>query len=192
MPNPKRANRTGFYSLVMMLNGFLIVMFQVVTTPAPTVRAYEAPRPVVRKVVAVESGTPNRLVVESVGIDIPVGVGTYNQDTGEWTLGNDQVYYADTSVPVNNNNGITLIYGHAQDGLFGSLSGMQVGATATVYTDKGQLFHYRFEAMKQLDPADTSIFTSTGPPTLTLQTCAGEWDAYRAMYTFQFAGHENA
>jgi LPXTG-site transpeptidase (sortase) family protein len=175
----------------MMLNVLVVIMFHVVTTPAPTVRAYEVPTSSLRRTVAVMSGMPNRLVVESVGIDIPVGIGTYDPATETWTLGDDQAYYADNTVPVNNNNGTTLIYGHAREPLFGSLVNMQVGATASVYTDKGQVFHYRYQSMQQYDPYDTSIFTNSGPPLLTLQTCAGAWDIYRSIYTFQYVGQES-
>lgn len=188
----KRTHQVGFYSLVMILNGLVAIMFQVVTTPVPIAQAYEVVQPTVRRAVAVVSGVPNRLVVESVGIDIPVGIGAYDRSTDSWTLGYDRAYYADTSVPVNNNNGTTLIYGHARDTLFGPLTGLQVGAKASVHTDNGQVFYYRYQLMKQLDPTDTSIFTNSGPPILTLQTCVGEWDMYRAMYTFQFAGQEKA
>ncbi len=188
----ERRRQVRFYSLVMTLNVFVVIMFHVVTTPAPIALAYELPLPTLQRSVAVVSGTPNRLIVDSVGINIPVGIGAYDPATETWTLGDDQAYYADNSVPTNNNNGTTLIYGHARDALFGPLVGMQVGATASVYTDKGLIFHYRYQSMRQFDPYDTSIFTNSGPPLLTLQTCAGAWDMYRSMYTFQFVGQEKA
>lgn len=185
----KRTHQVRFCVLVMLLNAGVAGMFVVVTTPAPTVRA-QAVAPILRRSVAVASGVPNRLVVQSVGVDLPVGLGSYDQATDSWTLSDDQAYYADTSVPVNNNNGTTLIYGHARDGLFGSLADLQVGARAAVYTNNGQAFYYQYQLKRDLDPTDTSIFTSDGPSVLVLQTCAGEWDSYRAMYTFQFVGHE--
>lgn len=182
----RRAGRIGFYAQAVVLNAVVALMFYVVTTPPPVLRASEVPVPVIHRPVAAITGTPNRIVIESIGIDLPVSVGTYDPTTDTWTLGDDQAFYADNSVPVNNNNGTTLIYGHARSTVFGPLPNLQAGTEAVVYTDNGRAFHYRYQSMKELDPTDTSVFTSSGPPQLTLQTCAGAWDMYRAMYTFQF------
>jgi LPXTG-site transpeptidase (sortase) family protein len=186
----ERKRQVGFYTLMMVLNIAVVIMFRTVTTAAPIARAYEISTPIVHRPIAAISGTPNRLVVESAGIDLPVDLGTFDQNSGAWTLSDDRAYYADSSVPANNNNGTTLIYGHAITGIFGSLPEMQVGAKAAVYTNNGHVFNYQYQSVKQFDPNDVSIFTSSGPPLLTLQTCAGAWDMYRSMYMFQFVGEE--
>lgn len=179
----------GFYSLIMALNILVAIMFRVVMTPPPVQAAVQerfgssTPR-----VVKALSGMPNRIVVSGVGIDLPVDVGTYDPASGEWTVSDDRAYFADNSVPVNDNNGVTLIYGHARWGVFGALPDLKPGATADVYTDNGRVFHYQYQSQRQVNPGDVSVFRVSGPPTLTLQTCAGSWDMYRAMYSFVFTG----
>ena len=177
-----------FYGLVMALNILVIVMFRVVSTPTPVVQAYIPMAPIARQIAPVVSGTPTRLVVESVGMDVSVDIGTYDPVTDTWTLGDDRAYYADNTVPTNNNNGTTLIYGHALDTMFAPLLGIQAGAVAYVHTDKGRVVEYRYQSTSQLEPSDTSVFTASGPPLLKLQTCSGPMDIYRSMYTFQYIG----
>lgn len=191
---PAHTTRIGLYGLIMLLNGLVALMFVTVTTPVPMTDARVIRIPAVKHVkpVAAVSGTPNRLVVGSVGVDITVATGAYDAANDSWTIGDTSAYYADVSVPVNNNNGTTLIYGHARDGLFASLAGLQAGAEAEVYTTNGRVFHYTFQSVRNVDPTDTSIFTSSGPPVLTLQTCTGPWDAYRALYRFSFVAQEAA
>jgi LPXTG-site transpeptidase (sortase) family protein len=178
----------GFYSLVMTLNVIVAIMFRVVTLPPPAQVLYEVKLPSVPRIVSAISGTPTRIVIDSIAMDLPVGVGTYDPATDSWTLSDDQAYYADNSVPVNDSNGMTLIYGHARSSVFGALPNLQVGAIADIYTDNGRVFHYRYQSLSQVDPSDVSIFTSSGPPGLTLQTCAGAWDMYRSLYSFVFIG----
>lgn len=130
-------------------------------------------------------GIPNRVVVESVGIDLPVKTGSYDAATKTWTLDEASAFYADRSVPINDSNGSTLIYAHARFGLFAKLPEITNGSTALVYTDSGKVFSYQFESSRQVTPDDTSIFVATGPPTLALQTCSGPFDVYRTLVLFR-------
>ena len=185
----KKGNRyVGFYSLIAMLDVAVIAMFLIILAPSPpSTQIVNSRHPVTRIVVAI-TGTPERIVISSLGIDLPVSVGSYDPVSGGWTLGNTGVYYADTSVPVNNNNGVTLIYGHDLVSIFGHLFELQSGASADVYTDTHHIFHYRYQSVRNVEPTDTSIFTTSGPPVLALQTCTGDWDAYRAIYSFNYVG----
>lgn len=180
------SSRVGFYSLVMCLNIFVAAMFIVITTPLPT----PAPTPVVqvapRQIAPAISGTPTRIQIPSLGLDLAIETGSYNPETGDWMLGTEKAYYANTSVPANDNNGVTLLYGHAQTQIFANLVNLKQGAQATVYTDNGRVFYYRYHSVKNVEPTDTSVFRIDGAPTLVLQTCTGAWDAYRAMYSFDF------
>lgn len=184
-----RRSLIQLYSLIMMLNCGVAVMFWAVSTPPPAFAASEGMivQPIQRLKYTLQ-GVPNRLVIESIGVDLPVQIGTYDQSSGEWTVGDDSAYFADNSVPPNNSNGTTLIYGHAKAPIFASLSGLQAGAKADVYTSNGRVFHYIYQSVDNVDPNDTSIFRVSGPPELTLQTCTGPWDMYRALYHFQLNG----
>ncbi len=131
-----------------------------------------------------KSGIPTQIVIPSLGIDLAVGVGSYNPNDENWTIDASQAYYADTSVPINDHNGTTLIYGHAQQPVFGNLQNILPDSEAIVSTDTGYKFHYRYVSMQQVLPTDTSVFQDTGEPKLVLQTCTGAWDSYRALFTF--------
>jgi len=133
-------------------------------------------------------GIPTRVVVASVSIDLPVRVGSYDSASQTWTLDMQSAFYADRSVPVNDSNGSTLIYGHARSGLFAKLPEIAEGSIARVYTDSGKVFSYTFASSRQVKPDDTSIFVSSGAPTLALQTCSGPFDIYRTLVSFNFSG----
>lgn len=182
----------GFYSLVLVLNILVAVMFRVVTTPPPVQAAIPdiriAHTSTLRQAI---KGIPTRIVIASLGVDLPVSTGTFDPSSNEWTVSDDRAFFADNSVPANDNNGVTLIYGHARWGVFGVLPDLKSGAAADVYTDNGRVFHYRYQSMRQVTPQDTSVFKIDGPPTLTLQTCTGAWDSYRAMYSFAFMGESS-
>lgn len=183
-------NKLRFYSMIGLLNLMVGVMFMVVSTPRPLPPVVSAmpvalrSHPAVPKVIPAIVGTPTRIVIPSLAIDLPVGIGSYDSTSGTWNVDATKAYYADISMPINNSNGVTLIYGHAQTPVFARLPQITAGATADVYTDSGYIFHYHYQSMTQLIPTDTSVFRSDGPPTLTLQTCMGAWDAYRAMFSF--------
>lgn len=182
----KRGVGLGVYVRIALLNALTIVTFHSFGQAAslPQVSIYQT------KYVAYEEktprvGFPTRIVLPSVGIDLEVTRGSYNINDGSWTLGNKKAYYADVSVPVNDSNGTTLIYGHAQTPVFAALTNLSSNATATVYSDSNYVFHYRFEYLKEVIPTDTSVFTEKGSPILVLQTCTGTFDSHRALYTFK-------
>lgn len=184
-------DRLAFYLCLGVLDLAVGITFYTVTVQLPTVAA-AAPdsfqsRELARlpKVVPAVKGTPVRIVIPSLSIDLPVGVGTYRPDDDSWTIDATKAYYADTSVPVNDSNGRTLIYGHAQAPVFASLLYLPAHAKAAVYTENGHVFHYVYTSMKKVVPTDTSVLGADGPPTLVLQTCTGPWDAYRALYSFK-------
>ncbi|MEP7204639.1 MAG: class F sortase [Candidatus Saccharibacteria bacterium] len=185
-----------FNSLIGVVNLAVGLMFYVITIrPIPPV-TYTAPAvrptPPDRRVIPATTGTPTRITIPSLAIDLNVSVGSYNPTNQSWTIGSTNAYYADPSLPVNDSNGRTLIYGHAQPQVFGRLPNIQTGAKAQVYTDNGYVFDYSFQSMRAVVPTDSSIFTSAGPPTLVLQTCTGDWDAYRALYSFGLTSKEKA
>jgi LPXTG-site transpeptidase (sortase) family protein len=134
------------------------------------------------------TGTARYVSVPSIGINAAVQTGSYDADTHSWSISSESAYYADTTVPVNNTNGSTLIYGHAEWPLFGRLPEATNNAEAYVDTAEGLRFTYVFESKKQIDPNDVSALNATGPPKLLLLTCSGVFDAYRTLVTFQLTG----
>lgn len=184
--------KAWFYSLIGLLNLAVGVMFYVINLAPTPVMASPAPRPqpVVIKAIAATQGIPIRVAVPSLSIDLPVAIGSYNPDDGSWTVDTTQAYFADVSMPINNSNGTSLIYGHAQSTVFETLPTIQPDAEAIVTTDTGYVFHYRYVSVQEVQPNDVSVFNSTGPPKLVLQTCIGTWSELRALFSFRLESIE--
>lgn len=181
--------KAQFYSLAGLLNLAVGVMFYTVNiTPMP-VSATRIPTPISQvtapKEIPATVGIPIKVSVPSVAIDLPVKVGSYHPEDGSWDLDLTSAYYADVSMPINNANGATIIYGHAQATIFETLPQIQPGAEATVHTDTGYAFKYQFISSKEVPPTDVSVFTANGPPTLVLQTCIGVYSELRGLYSFK-------
>lgn len=134
------------------------------------------------------SGKPIRLVITGSGIDLPIDEGYYNETNDSWTLSNSHLQYAMMTIPANNHSGNTFIYGHATNQVLGPLAQRPpaIGSLAQIYTDNGHIFTYAFKSSRSLAPEDTSIFSYTGPPILTVQTCTGSLSEWRTMFTFTF------
>jgi LPXTG-site transpeptidase (sortase) family protein len=200
--SPQKSDKSLYYSLAVINSGVGIMLASLlvaVSMPRPvelsnspilaSIAVPTTPMPPVKKEPIV--GTPVRVVVPSVGIDLAVQPGAYNPEYGTWVIGNDSAYHADVTVPVNNANGTTLIYGHAQWGVFGRLPEVDEGAEALIYTAEGTVFRYIFQSSRQVDPTDVSELTVVGSPRLLLQTCSGPFDAYRTLVAFRLEGITN-
>ena len=184
-----------YFGTLLILYGMTAVVFVVLAQPRPPVNPYTPvanqivkPRPLAPRLAV--QGIPVRIAVPSLGIDLPVRTERYDEASGTWPVDNSGAFYADTSVPVNDNNGVTLIYAHAQSGLFDVLPSINADAEALVTTDNGHIFHYRFASMQAVDPGDVSVFRVSGPPQLVLQTCTGDWSQYRALFNFNLQSIE--
>ncbi|MES2630659.1 MAG: sortase [Patescibacteria group bacterium] len=194
MKKQRLKNDRMVYSAIALMNLFVVGMFITILYPEPAPIVREPVATVVRKkmpepaLAKIQLGLPTRIVVSSVGIDLPVQMGSYDPSTQTWTVDTQSAFYADRTVPVNDSNGSTLIYGHAQYGLFSRVPEIREGATAEVYTDTGKVFSYTFQSSREVTPDDTSIFVNTGPPMLILQTCSGPYDVYRTLVSFYLSG----
>ena len=187
------SNGKTTYGVIAAINLCVFGMFAVMLSPIPSPARNEplvaiAPKGISGpELTKINLGIPTRVVVSSVNIDLPVRTGSYNSTDQTWTLDTQSAFYADRSVPVNDSNGSTLIYGHARFGLFARLPEISEGATAEVYTDSGKVFSYTFTSSRQVKPDDTSIFINSGAPTLALQTCSGPFDIYRTLVSFSLS-----
>lgn len=179
----RRFGKLWLYLRIVFLNALVVVTLVTASQPAPlpTVIASHYSKVYTK---AIKTGFPTKLVIPSLNLDLEVGRGSYNTSDRSWTIDASRAFYADLSVPLNDHNGVTLIYGHAQAPVFGRLSNIQVGATADVYSDSNYLFHYKYESVQNVVPTDLSVFTTEGKPILVLQTCTGAFDSYRALFKF--------
>lgn len=130
------------------------------------------------------SGTPVRIEVPSVNIDLKVIPGYYYPSTKSWTLSLDKAQYAVMTAKPNNKQGNTFIYGHYRLGVFYTLPKIHLGAETIITTDNGHKFTYTFEKSSITTPEDTSLFNYQGKPILILQTCTGAQFQNRQLFVF--------
>lgn len=188
----RRRNAIEFYGLMATLHVVVGVAFAVFLTPVPAPVLAEVVMPEVNlppakpDTVPAVVGVPVNIDVPEVGVGLEVLPGSYDASVGDWTLSYSHALHADSSMPLNDANGTTLLYAHALSGLFGELPSLQPGMIAHVMSDTGRVFRYTYRSSVEVLPSDTSVFTSKGPPTLVLQTCSGAWDTHRALYYFDF------
>lgn len=136
-------------------------------------------------------GKPIRLRIPDVNIDNKVIDGVFDEKSGEWTLTTDKVQHALMTYQPNDKAGLTFMYGHNRREVFSRLSGIHEGTLASVTTENGHVFMYRFSESRVTKPNDISVFSYTGSPILVLQTCTGLFYENRELYTFEFIGVES-
>lgn len=157
-----------------------IVLWQV--PPVPTFAYSVTPSKITKEPII---GSPDRLTITRLGIDLSVEPGFFDPHSRDWTLSDDAALYAMATVPPNDSNGATLLYGHATEAVFGTLPQLKPGDIATIDSKKGgETFRYIYQSRIDVEPTDTRVFDSTGEPRLVLQTCTGPWDSMRSMYLF--------
>ena len=129
-------------------------------------------------------GTPTRISVPRLGLDLPISDGHYEPTDGSWTLSDTSAHFALPSTLPNDKEGNTLIYGHNIPEVFSVLHNLQENDLVYLKTDAGT-FVYRFVSAEDYSPDQTDIFSYRGEPQLTLQTCTGVWNQLRRMFVFE-------
>lgn len=189
-----------YYSSVSILYGVMLTLAVYIYRPVLVTRLFDEPVAAQPEEVSVatiapkankkteklpaRTGRPVRVSILSLGVDLQVDKGHYNEDDGTWTLSDYRAYFAMPSTQANDTAGNTLIYGHNNRHVFAKLHRLQPGDVATVITDNGYTFSYRYQMYDQVRPTNVSVFDYKGSPKLTLQTCSGNWDGLRRLYQF--------
>lgn len=140
----------------------------------------------ITKAIVVTAGKPNQIVIPRLGIDLPIDDGVYDSANQTWSLSGYRAQFALPSVVANDYQGNTLIYGHNNMSVFGKLKTLQPGDSMQLFTDNGHTFNYIYQRLNDVQPDDLSVFKYDGPPTVTVQTCTGNWNEIRRMYQFKF------
>ena len=130
------------------------------------------------------TGTPSHISIPSVNIDLTVIPGYYNPKDNSWTLTLNNAQWGTMTAKPNNKSGLTYIYGHYRVHVFYTLPRVKPGDLATVTTDNGHTFTYKYVSNVVVTPQDTSLLTYQGKPVLLLQTCTGAWYQYRQLFLF--------
>lgn len=153
---------------------------------APFSSVVSAQVPPATKPAEIISGKPVRIEIPSVGVDLTVAEGHFNEKAKTWTLSNDKAHYAVNTPLANNSEGNTFIYGHNRKGVLRTLNRIKTDAEAIVTTENGRQFVYKFSAAYETNPDDDSLFKYEGAPILTVQTCSGLKFENRQLFTFTF------
>lgn len=98
--------------------------------------------------------------------------------------------FATLSKQPNNKAGMTFIYGHGTEKVFGKIGNNHpaVGSIAEIYTDNNHVFTYSLKAIENLKANDTWILKNkhSGPPRLIIQTCTGIYSQWRTMFEYTY------
>ncbi len=183
----ERLKKIRFYLVAGVLNVTSVGMLLNYNNPPVASSSRAVTIPTVKKEIKKESisGRPVRLKILTLNLELPVEEGNYNPADASWTLSGYNAHFAMPTMPANNQEGNTLVYGHNNKYVFGPLKNLPAGAVAEILTDNGHLFYYTLEASNTVPPDDLSIFTYEGPPILTLQTCSGNWNELRTLSRFK-------
>lgn len=182
---------TGLYLLTLLFALYLFkpsLIFDRSAGALPTTQIVQPPAPIAQVI----TGKPTRVVMPAIGVDLPVSEGYYNNVDQTWTLSDDQAYFAAPSMPPNDKQGNTLVYGHNTDKVFRATKDLQIGAELTLSTDNGHVFYYALESSEIVMPDNMNVFQYEGPPTLVIQTCSGNWSETRTLLRFKLVRITNA
>jgi LPXTG-site transpeptidase (sortase) family protein len=132
-------------------------------------------------------GQPNRILIPSLAIDLPVVPQSYSQATKTWPVANNVANYATNTALANNIKAETLIYGHDTRNVFGPLNNLKPNDTVFVYTSNGHVFKYSYVSSQDVTPTKLSIFDdmAKAPAGLKLITCSGVYFQYRRLMSLK-------
>lgn len=130
-------------------------------------------------------GKPVTIYIPKLNHSVEVADGTYNIQDQTWSLGYSTAHYALITPQINTLTGNTFIYGHNTSRIFGDLTNLNEGEEVQITTDKGDMFSYKLVDFHEVLPSNTEALKSSLEPKLTIQTCTGNWDEKRGMFTFE-------
>lgn len=145
---------------------------------------------------SVASGSPIRLNIPAIGVDAAVqAVGVLASGhlgvPSNWT---DVAWYRDGPVP--GQPGDAVIDGHLDSytapAVFWKLSSLRAGDTIEVQLSTGASVDFRVNTLRYVPYQSHDlggIFSTTGPPSLTLITCGGRWLAAQRVYAERLVVH---
>ncbi|HKF17765.1 MAG TPA: class F sortase [Candidatus Dormibacteraeota bacterium] len=166
-------------------------------TPSPAPSA--TPDDLLRQALAIVAPAkpPVRLRIPTINVDASVEqVGVDSQGRVAAPSKTDNVgWYKLGTAPGDAGNAV--IDGHLDwyDGpaVFARLGKMKVGDQITIFRGDGTQVQFIVDATSVMpyDASTDAMFTKSGPPSLTLITCAGTWDRQRGTYLQRLVVHSS-
>lgn len=134
-------------------------------------------------------GTPVKLLIPSLEIELNVVPGQYIGDSGVWTVSDVAANYVQSSAQLNTEADKTFIYGHATRQVFGKTVELKPGDIVYVYDAQGDVFEYAFTSSRIVAPTDVGVLDDIkGKPGLILMSCDGFYYQDRRLMYFDLVG----
>ena len=165
------------------------------STPAPSASPDDTLRQALALVAPVKP--PVRLQIPTINVDAAVEqVGLDSEGRMAAPARTDEVgWYQPGAVPGDVGNAV--IDGHLDwytgPAVFQRLGKLKVGDQITVLREDGTKAKFTVDSTSVMpyDASTDALFTRTGPPSLTLITCAGTWDRQRGTYLQRLVVHSS-
>jgi LPXTG-site transpeptidase (sortase) family protein len=130
---------------------------------------------------------PERIVINAVGIDLPV---VYQPLVdGTWQVAPKAANFAEGTSYVNEKEGNVGLFGHARSDAFLRIKELTPGDIITIYM-KDHKAAYRVIKTDAVTPDTVNVFYPEKSPVLTLITCEGRFDEKRFMVRAELLGIE--
>ena len=120
---------------------------------------------------------PVRILIPNANIDLPIV--SAKVINGYWELSETTASYGlGSGLPGENGN--TVIFAHARDGLFYNLKDVKMGDIVYVFS-KNMWFRYKVNKITAVYPNEVDVINPTKTQVLTLYTCTGFDDQKRLI-----------
>ncbi|MFC1727363.1 sortase [Patescibacteria group bacterium] len=119
---------------------------------------------------------PERLIIESVGINLPVI--SVPLENGTWRVTDRVANYAQGTSLINGRQGNVGLFGHDKPLAFSKIKDVKVGEKIVILAGN-YLVRYVVEEGLIVEPSQVNVFYPTDSPTLTLATCDGRFSERR-------------
>lgn len=130
-------------------------------------------------------GVPVRIVLPSIGIDLPIVSQYYDAAANQWPVADDSANFASDGVLANTLSGKAFIYGHWTQKVFGATTHLQAGSLVYIYTDNGHLFEYSYTGYRVVSPSDVTVIQDVDSvPGINVMTCQGTFAQERRIMSF--------
>lgn len=180
--------------LILIILGLLLTLvfplykkaYNIWNTPAiepqaDSSQAFQFAEPIKIDFPQVEANNPQqfpiKIVIPNISLDLPVTPSKIK--SGFWEVSETTASYGlGSAIPGQQGN--TVIFAHARQGLFGNLNKVKISDVIYVLT-KDQWFLYTVKEIKEVTPNQVEVIRPTEDEVLTLYTCSGFADTKRLI-----------
>ena len=166
---------TPFYALGTLCLIYCIVAIALRYNPSRLSFVGYAPPKQTAQTRRTTQSSPNRLIIESASIDIPI-MQTQTLDSLDVSI-NSAVHMQQSPTPGAYGN--SIVFGHNWNSILGNLTSVRPGDTITVHLDNGSREHFEVQAIDEVANDAVEVLGPTADKRLTIYTCSGLFDQNR-------------